>query len=261
MALKAILFDLDDTLVVEEASVEEAFLATGPYARQRYGLDPQALTQSIRQHARRIWQAAPTIIYCRTIGISSWEGLWARFLGDDPQMSTLREWAPAYRREAWASALAEHGVNDPFFAEELSTAFQEERRSRHLPFPEAASILRELEKKYRLGLITNGVPDLQREKLEGADLTRYFDSITISGDIGAGKPDPRIFEVAMEQLATRPETALMVGNSLKRDIAGAQRAGLRAVWVNRSGVACREDITPHAEVRNLSDLLEDRICE
>lgn len=259
MATEAILFDLDDTLVVEESSVEEAFLATSAHVYQRYELAPQIFTRSIREHARRIWQASPTITYCRTIGISSWEGLWARFLGNDPNMKALREWAPVYRRDAWSSALAEHGVNDISFGEELATIFQDERRSRHIPFPDSEPVLKELRAGYGLGLVSNGVPDLQREKIEGANLAHYFNSITISGEVGVGKPDPRIFEAAMQKLDVEPEAALMVGNSLKRDIAGARQAGLRAVWVNRLGFEPGDDVKPVIEVKSLFELLDGKI--
>ena len=116
MPITAVLFDLDETLVMEQASNEAAFLATCELARRRYGIDPQALTQSVRQRARELWRASPTIDYCLSIGISSWEGLWARFLGDDPGLRALREWAPAYRLEAWSGALADHRVHDAALA-------------------------------------------------------------------------------------------------------------------------------------------------
>lgn len=182
------------------------------------------------------------------------EGLWARFLGDGPNLEALRAWAPDYRLDAWSGALEEHGVNDIPLAERLAEAFQHERRLRHVVFPDAETILQELGRSYRLGLVTNGAPDLQREKIRGSGLAHFFDSITISGEIGVGKPDPRIFRVALDSLGAKPANIAMVGNSLKRDIAPAQRLGMRAVWVNRTGSACNSDITPRAEITNLSEL-------
>jgi len=101
------------------------------------------------------------------------------------------------------------------------------------------------------------VPDIQRGKIEGAGLGGYFDSITISGEVGVGKPDARIFETALDALAVHPGTALMVGNSLKRDIAGAQGAGVRAIWLDRSGTAQCEDVTPYARITSLGELMEE----
>lgn len=254
MAIEAILFDFDDTLVVEEASAEEAFLAACERARDEYGIEPARLCTAVRENARRIWQAAPTIPYCRRIGISSWEGLWARFLGDNSDLEALRKWAPTYRREAWSSGLAEFGVDDPEFAEKLANLFRKERRSRHIVFPDTEPVLKNLVDTYRLGLITNGASDLQREKIEGSGLDRYFDSITISGDVGVGKPDSKIFQAALDGLDVQAENMIMVGNSLKRDIAGAQQAGIRAIWINRSGAPCREDIRPDGEMATLASL-------
>ena len=91
MGTRAILFDLDDTLVPKRAAAQAAFLRTCELARKSRGLDPAALTESVRASARELWYAAPTIQYCLDIGIRSWEGLWARFLGDDPHLSELRD--------------------------------------------------------------------------------------------------------------------------------------------------------------------------
>ncbi len=208
----------------------------------------------MRRHARSLWRASPTIAYCRAIGISSWEGLWARFLGGDPNLKILREWAPTYRREAWSRALAEYGVCDVPFAEQLAAGFQEERRARHIVFPDAEAALKDLRETRRLALVTNGAPDLQREKLRGANLAAYFDAIIISGEVGVGKPDPRIFALALDQLGVIPERTAMVGDSLVRDVMGAQQAGLRAIWINRSGDKCGEEVTPDAQIASLSEL-------
>lgn len=254
MAIAAVLFDLDDTLVEEQPAAEAAFLATCALARERYDIDPAALHQSVRGHARRLWYESTTIGYCRDIGISSWEGLWGHFLGDDPNLHALRGWAPAYRRESWAAALADHGVADTGFAERLAAVFQDERRSRHILFPEVEATLADLRQSYRLALVTNGAPDLQREKIEGAKLAPHFDAVVVSGEVGIGKPDPRIFSRALDQLAISPGAAVMVGDSLRRDVLGAQQAGLRAIWVNRAGADPRDDVSPDAEIADLSQL-------
>jgi putative hydrolase of the HAD superfamily len=254
MPIAAILFDLDETLMPDESVVEEAFLATCELARERHGVDPQVLQQSVREHARQLWRASPTIDYCRAIGISSSEGLWGHFEGDDPDLTALRQWAPTYRHESWAQALEEHGVNDPALAELLAARFQEERRARRVVFTDALPALEDLRQTYRLALLTNGPPDLQREKIDGADLARYFEVVTISGEVGIGKPDGRIFALTLDGLAVPPQAAVMIGDNLRRDIAGAQRAGLKAIWVNRTGVSDAEAYRPDAQVHNLSGL-------
>ena len=65
--IKHIVFDLDDTLVVEVASAEEAFLATCERAHEQYGIDPKGLHQAVRHRAGQLWRASATITYCRSI--------------------------------------------------------------------------------------------------------------------------------------------------------------------------------------------------
>ena len=256
MAIKNILFDLDDTLVVEGASADAAFLATCERAREKHSIDPEALHQTVRYHAQQLWRASATIAYCRAIGISSWEGLWARFLGNDPNLKSLRAWAPTYRRETWFRALADYDVSDVPFAEQLSTTFMSERRTRHILFSDAEDTLINLRKTYQLALVTNGAPDLQREKIQGAELGRYFDEILISGEVGIGKPDLRIFELALEALAASSSETVMIGDSLTRDILGAQQAGLKGIWLNRSGSKADNHVIPSVQITSLSEINE-----
>ena len=254
MPIRSILFDLDDTLVIEGASADAAFLATCERAHEKYGIDPEALHQAVRYHARQLWRAFETITYCRAIGISSWEGLWARFLGNNPNLKKLHTWAPTYRREAWARALADHGISDLPFVEQLATIFFSERRARHIVFSDLEDNLTDLKKVYQLALVTNGAPDLQREKIQKTNLAQYFDEILISGEIGIGKPDCGIFMIALERLATSPSETVMIGDSLTRDILGAQHLGLKGIWLNRSGDDAASQITPDAQITSLSQI-------
>jgi FMN phosphatase YigB (HAD superfamily) len=96
--------------------------------------------------------------------------------------------------------------------------------------------------------------DLQRAKLEGSGLGIFFDTIVISGEVGFGKPDPRIFKLALARLDTKPEAAVMVGNSLKSDMSPAMEIGMMAIWVNREGKDGDKSIVPNAEVADLTKL-------
>jgi len=251
---KALIFDLDDTLVVEKASAEAAFLRTCELARLRYGIDPAALHATLRRTCRRFWHNAPARAYCVEIGISSWEGLWARFHGRRESLQILRAWAPRYRRDSWRQALREHGVDDETFALELAETFPTHRRELHVVYDDVRPTLEYFGRSHRLGLLTNGAPDLQREKIEGAGVARYFDDIVISGDVGVGKPDPRIYEIMLSRLSATPVQAVMIGNSLTSDVAGPQRVGMKAVWLNRAGQAHADGVTPDLEVSDLNEL-------
>lgn len=253
-SINTLIFDLDDTLVVEEASAEAAFIETGELAQARYGLDPRELHATLRKTCRELWYAFPSYPYCMRVGISSWEGLWAEFTGTDPDLKALREWGPTYRFESWRTTLHRHGIEDLQLAAELAETFPRVRRGKHVVYADTTKTLEQLSPGYFLGLLSNGAPDLQRRKIEGSGLAGYFDHVLISSDVGIGKPDRRAFEMLMTRLKASAETALMIGDSLTTDVQGAQRAGLRAVWVNRSGKARRDGIVPDWEISGLDEL-------
>jgi putative hydrolase of the HAD superfamily len=83
---------------------------------------------------------------------------------------------------------------------------------------------------------------------------RGWTRLAISGEFGIGKPEPSIFEHTLSLLGSDREHAVMVGDSLARDVDGAIAAGLRAVWVNRSGSSRAEDRPGLVEITTLSDL-------
>ena len=194
---RAVLLDLDDTLVVEEAAAVAAFAATAAVAAERHPVDAAALALDARARARELWWAAPTHPYCRRIGVSSWEGLWCRFEGEYGDLPALRRWAPEYRRETWRLALADHGVREVPLAAELGERFGVERRAMHETFADAAPALDALAGRYPLALVTNGASCLQREKLTASGLADRFDVVVAGGDVGAAKPDRAIFERAL----------------------------------------------------------------
>jgi putative hydrolase of the HAD superfamily len=250
----ALLFDLDDTLVVEEAAAVAAFEATARWAATQRELDADALARSARVRARELWYATPAHAWCLRVGISSWEGLWCGFEGEAERTRWLRAWAPTYRRDAWRLALAEQGVEDDALAEELGERFARERRARHETFADAAPALAELAADYELVLVTNGATCLQREKLAASGLGDRFAAVVVSAEVGVGKPDAAIFRHALALLGCAPSNAAMVGDSLARDVEGAAAAGLGAVWLNRTGRS-RHDVTGDVpEIATLADL-------
>lgn len=102
-------------------------------------------------------------------------------------------------------------------------------------FPGACDTLRALDEVYPLGLITNGPTDAQWRKINKFDLSEIFEVILVSGQLGISKPDPKIFDVALEGLRVAPEEAIMVGNSLEHDYQGAMNADIRFIWANHLG--------------------------
>ncbi len=245
----AILFDLDDTLTPDGASFREAALAT---AR---GLDvPDELAEAVRRHARAAWRQGPHWGWFQIIGCSSWEGLWAPAGGSGPRLEAVREWlCSVYRPAAWRAGLEQVGA-DPGLAGRAAAEFVEHRAGCCTAYPDAVPALERVRAAgLRVAVVTNGMSDLQWLKLERAGLTRYADAFVASSAAGIGKPDARIFELALERIGCAAGAALMVGDNLERDVAGAQAAGLRAAWIDRDG---RDpgDITPDLRIGSLAEL-------
>jgi putative hydrolase of the HAD superfamily len=251
--MRGLLFDLDETLMVEEPSAVAAFEATARHAACIHDLDAGRLAVAARRRARELWRAAPTHDYCRRVGISSWEGLWCRYEGDAPETRRLREWSSTYRRQAWTLALSEQAIEDDELGETLGDRFVAERRARHVVFADAPATLRELRSSYVLGLVTNGASCLQREKLRASGLSDQFEVVVVSAEVGVAKPDSSVFKAAAAELGVG-EDAVMIGDSIEKDVNGALAAGLQAVWVNRSGRARPDDLPDVPAVTTLEEL-------
>jgi len=251
--IATVLLDLDDTLLPEQSAVDAALAATSERLRDRYGLDPQWLTRSVRTHARELWLSYDTVEYCQEVGIASWEGLAGDFSGDDSTLCALLKLAPSYRTDVWSTALADQGVSRPRLASELASAHVDEQPRHHVPFPETRAALEELSASYRLAILTNGAPAVQRGKISAAGLGSYFEDVFVSGDVGVGKPDAESYRVALRRLDVSADRLVMVGNSLANDVAGPQRAGLRAVWMNRTGASSGE-VRPDGKIARLDEL-------
>ena len=106
---------------------------------------------------------------------------------------------------------------------------------RHTPHirlpPETARVLAALRHGWRLGVLTNGVPAIQRRKVEALGLAGLVDTIVFAAECGdrTGKPDPAAFVAVLDQLGTSPERSVFVGDDPEADIAGARRAGMRTI--------------------------------
>lgn len=257
---RALLLDLDDTLIVEEPAAVAAFAATAAAAAEIHPLDPRRLALDARASARELWHGAAVCAFGRRIGISSWEALWCRYEGDDEELRALRAWAPGFRRDAWRRALERQGIVDDELAAELGERFGRERRARHETFEDAAPALDALRGDYRLALVTNGASCLQREKFEASGLADRFDAVVVSGELRSAKPDPAVYAHALDAVGARAGDAVMVGDSVANDVDGPIAAGLRAIWLNRTGEprpADRHDIVEIAGLHALTSALAD----
>lgn len=259
MALKAVLFDLDDTLLWDEQSVKEAFEATCLVAKEKYPqIELEALEESVRKEAKALYESYETFPFTKMIGINPFEAFWAHFSeGEHEMFRKLEKQSPGYRIEAWTKGLKGIGVEDTELGKLLAETFPVERRKRPLAYEQTFSILDMLKGRVKLLMLTNGAPDLQKEKIAGfPQLASYFDHIIISGNFGEGKPAASIFRHAVELLGIEPSEGLMVGDKLTTDILGSNGIGMPNVWINHHGVTRSDEIVPVHEVSGPQELQE-----
>ncbi len=106
-------------------------------------------------------------------------------------------------------------------------------------------------------LITNGLAEVQRPRFAASSIRRHFEGLVISEEVGAAKPDPRIFDVAFAKMEDPKRTeVLMVGDSLSSDIKGGNDSGIDTCWFNPSGRNGEHGVEPKYEIRKLDELLD-----
>ncbi|HEY5250027.1 MAG TPA: HAD family hydrolase [Acidimicrobiales bacterium] len=226
--VRSTIFDLDDTLIIEE---EVARASLGKVAGLLPDRDPAHVADVLLTTAQQLWRAGPYRQICFDLGIASWEGLWATFEGGHPVLDGLRDWARTYRPAVWRQALATLGIEDPTMVEAMAALYLESQRRGHRLIVGADSLVHSIRGTRRIGLLTNGPPDIQRLKFEGTGLADCFDAVVVSGEVGVGKPDPAVFALVLERLGTTAENTVMVGDNWERDVVGALQVGMTAVWI------------------------------
>jgi putative hydrolase of the HAD superfamily len=256
MPTRAVLFDLDETLLDDRAATQAALRAAAVLAATRQPqLDAEALARAAWLRAVDGYRASPHLDYFQAVGVSAGECLWGRFIGEDPRLRPIARWAITYQLEMWERALSDLGVRDDILAATLAERFRVEKRARHdWLFADALPALDRLRGRYALGLITNGAPDIQRDKLARSGMEPYFPVVAVSGEAGVAKPDPVIFARTLEALEVAPAEAVMVGDSPDADMLGANRAGVRAIWLRRESQPLTAGAQPDATIASLDEL-------
>ncbi len=119
----------------------------------------------------------------------------------------------------------------------------------------APELLEYLYPKYDLYLASNGVAATQYSRLKSAGISHYFKEIFISEVTGHHKPEREYFDYCFSHIpGFRPETALMIGDSLTSDIQGGKNAGIRTCWFNPTHQPARPELLPDYEVNRLKEL-------
>jgi HAD superfamily hydrolase (TIGR01509 family) len=136
---------------------------------------------------------------------------------------------------------------------ELAMASYFAARNAVIPYDDVVPGLLRLKGRVLVGSISNGNADLRT-----IGLSQHFKVSVAAHELGVAKPDTAIFLAACKELGVAPEDAVYVGDDVLLDVQGAQRAGLRAVWMNRTGSTrhLEHEVVPDAIVSNFDELLD-----
>ncbi|HEV3484500.1 MAG TPA: HAD-IA family hydrolase [Vicinamibacterales bacterium] len=192
--VRAVLFDLDDTLFDHQACARAALQAVHA-AHACFNCLP--FDEFERQHARFLEELHLAVLDGR-LGIEA-----AGVAADEP---LLQATAAAYRERYPMARRAIDG---------------------------AATLLPHVRQRARVAIVSNNLLDEQQQKLRHCGLDAHIDALVVSEEVGVSKPHPKIFEVALDRVGVRADEAVMIGDSWSADIAGALAVGIRPIWFNR----------------------------
>ena len=240
MLPKAILFDLDDTLISAYNRPDRAWHAiAGEFATALHPRQPAEVAQAISLAAAAFWADAER----HRVG---------RLQLLDARATIIAE---------GFAALAQSGHTPPAASvahamAERYNSFREEQM--HL-FEGALHVVDTFrDRGVLLALITNGAAAPQRAKVVRFDLTHRFHHIQIEGEHGFGKPEERAYRHALDTLGVRPAETWMVGDNLEWEVIAPQRLGIHAIWHDVMGEGLPEgsEARPDRIIRSLTELLE-----
>ena len=120
----------------------------------------------------------------------------------------------------------------------------------------AEEVLKVLNEKYKIALITNGLKDVQRPRITKSAVFKFISQIIISEEVGVSKPDEKIFDIAFQRMnyPDRQEV-LMIGDNLTSDIRGGNNYGIDTCWFNPEKINCDSSIQIKYEIEKLTELL------
>jgi YjjG family noncanonical pyrimidine nucleotidase len=120
----------------------------------------------------------------------------------------------------------------------------------------ACEVLDTLQQHAKVALVTNGLSEVQRRRIERTGLGRYLDAVVISAEVGIAKPAREIFDIAIRQLGSPPkESVVMVGDNLASDMRGGASYGIATCWFNPKGVKADPADRISHEIGALEELL------
>lgn len=222
--LKAVFFDLDDTL-----------------------FDHRLCARTALAELHKVHPAFESYPF------AEFERLHATFLEELHRRVLTGELTIDYaRRERFRRMFEASGtVPDESVVEQAAAVYRRGYVSIRQPVAGAARLLELTRTRARIGIVSNNLLEEQQGKLRHCGLASYVDVLVVSEEAGVSKPDPRIFEIALDRIGCRAGEVVMVGDSWAADVIGARDAGIRAIWFNPSG---KRPPDPAADVPELRSL-------
>lgn len=206
---KAIIFDLDDTLIMSDGTVRKTWeKVCNKYETTHPKINREELFEKIREIA--IW-----------------------YWSDATRHREGRNNMDQTRRTITIKAFEQLGLDDEKGAITMADEFSELRYSMLELFPGSLELLKMIQQaEIKLGMLTNGEARMQRRKIEQFDLAPYFDVIQIEGEAGIGKPEVGAYRMILDSLGTTADETWIVGDNLEWEVIVPQQLGLTAIWHN-----------------------------
>jgi len=232
--IRAVLFDLGETLVNLDKSWEEVF-----------ELEVNSLYQYLNGTGMKIGLREFTTLFTREFEAASTKA-------NSQHVETPME-------EIMSGVIVKSGVRtsrEGFLQTAIEEFYRPEIQSWQLD-PDTLEVLVNLENKFLLGLISNAKSEWQVNSiLRKFQLERFFKIILISATLRIRKPRPDLFLKALSSLNITPDKAVFVGNSLEADIAGARAVGIRSIHLQKDSSTAESFIDPEATVSSLSEVVK-----
>ena len=236
MNYKLVLIDLDDTLFdylkTEEAAFRNTFKELGFFAESELG---QKKKEEIYEKIKDRY---------KDVNLQLWKDL-EKGAVDKDRLKVVR----------FEKIIEEFDLKyNPY---EMSELYLKKLGEAIFPFEATEKLCEYLHSKYKVGIVTNGIKEVQHSRIENSTIAKYIDKIIISDEVGVNKPDKRIFEYAMNYFEIMDKSeVIMIGDSLGADIKGGQNAGIDTCWVNLRNNVNDTGIIPNYEVNKLEKLFE-----
>jgi putative hydrolase of the HAD superfamily len=231
--LKAALVDLDDTIITDSAASAGLWRdICCRFSPLPGNISVDALAESIIRVARLYWS-------------------------DDENHRRGRLNLAETRRMLVRDSFHRLGTPNDGLADIISDTYTTEKESLIKLAPGAVETLLALKAGgLALALISNGASGVQRRKIERFELEPVFDYILIEGEFGMGKPLAPVFYSALANLDAQPDAAVMIGDDLKRDIAGAQALNIFSIWIDwkKRGLPLDAAAVPDKIIGSLAEL-------